>query len=155
MSSYTIKSGDNLWNICKRQFGLTNSAEIAKKVKEVAGYNNIKNANFIKAGQEIKLFNTDNQPASAAAERIKNSDIKTFDDLNKLAESKVSIFGENTKTDKQKQTAYLDYSEKLLSDYYDINKDGTVTVEEFEQVEHNGTSKTNELTQAFLQSKAA
>ena len=42
MSSYTIKSGDNLWNICKRQFGLTNSAEIAKKVKEVAGYNNIK-----------------------------------------------------------------------------------------------------------------
>lgn len=150
MSSYTIKSGDNLWNICKRQFGLTNSAEIAKKVKEVAGYNNIKNANFIKAGQEIKLFNTDNQPASAAAERIKNSDIKTFDDLNKLAESKVSIFGENTKTDKQKQTAYLDYSEKLLSDYYDINKDGTVTVEEFEQVEHNGTSKTNELTQAFF-----
>ncbi len=150
MSSYTIKSGDNLWNICKRQFGLTNSADIAKKVKEVAGYNNIKNANFIKAGQEIKLFNTDNQPASAAAERIKNSDIKTYDDLNKLAESKVSIFGENTKTDKQKQTAYLDYSEKLLSDYYDINKDGTVTVEEFEQVEHKGTSKTNELTQAFF-----
>lgn len=148
MSSYTIKSGDNLWNICKRQFGLTNSSDIAKKVNEVAKYNNIKNANFIKAGQEIKLFS--NEVTTAVSDRVKSSNIQSYDDLNKLAESKVSIFGENTKTDKQKQTAYLDYSEKLLSDYYDINKDGTVTVEEFEQVEHKGTSKTNELTQAFF-----
>lgn len=95
MSSYTIKSGDNLWNICKRQFGLTNSSDIAKKVNEVAKYNNIKNANFIKAGQEIKLFS--NEVTTAVSDRVKSSNIQSYDDLNKLAESKYQFLAKTQK----------------------------------------------------------
>ncbi len=53
--SYTIKSGDNLWNICKRQFNLSNNADIAKKVNEVAKANGISNPNLIFAGKKIEL----------------------------------------------------------------------------------------------------
>lgn len=55
MGDYTIKSGDNLWNICKRQFKLNNNAEIAKKVNEVAKANGISNPNLIFAGKTLEL----------------------------------------------------------------------------------------------------
>lgn len=55
MSDYTVKSGDNLWNICKKQFKLSNNAEIAKKVNDVAKANGISNPNLIFAGKNIEL----------------------------------------------------------------------------------------------------
>lgn len=54
-TNYTIQSGDNLWNICKKHFKLNNNTDIAKKVKEVAKTNNISNPNLIFAGHELKL----------------------------------------------------------------------------------------------------
>ena len=59
MTNYTVKAGENLWNICKKQFKLTNNTEIANKVKEIVSSNNLKNnGNLIFAGQQINLGTT-------------------------------------------------------------------------------------------------
>ena len=71
----------------------------------------------------------------AVAKKIQLTKFETTEDLNNLATSSVSIFGNSVKTKEEQEQAYIDYSEKLLSDYYDINQDGTVTVEEFTQKE--------------------
>ena len=47
--SYTVKHGDTLWAICKKQLG------DGEKYKEVAKKNNISNPNVIKPGQVIKF----------------------------------------------------------------------------------------------------
>ena len=164
MSSYTIKSGENLWNIVKSQYKLSNNTEIANKVNEIAKANNIKNANMIFAGQKINLDMgltieheekkkdipaTDpikmTQAQMAAKERIGYNNIKSYNDLNTLAQSSVSIFGADTKTEEQKNTAYQEYSQYLLNEYYDENKDGKVTVEEFTNVEYKGAFTTTNL----------
>lgn len=47
--TYTVKSGDCLWSICKKYY---QDGTLAYKL---AAYNSIKNANYILAGQVIKL----------------------------------------------------------------------------------------------------
>ena len=47
--TYTVKSGDTLWGICKKELG------DGSKYPEIAKLNNIKNANVIRVGQVIKL----------------------------------------------------------------------------------------------------
>lgn len=49
--TYTVKPGDTLWAICKRQYGTVSKA----KVDELAKKNNIPNPNVIHIGQVIKL----------------------------------------------------------------------------------------------------
>lgn len=156
-TNYSIKSGDTLWNICKNHYKLTNNADIAKKVQEVAKANNIDKPDLIFAGDTLKLGSADtvetgnkatnpiqtaaqntpqlSQAQKAANVRIQNVNLKTYEDLNKLANSSVSIFGTDIKTEQQKNAAYLEYSQHLLNNYYDTNKDGKVTVEEFAAVE--------------------
>lgn len=171
MSFHTISSGENLWNICKNKFNLNNNTDIANAVNKIAKSNNIKNPNLIFADQKLDLSAMDGfekttgvdnpikkesqQPqtkeyskeiTTAVETKIKNSDIKSLADVDALASKSVNIFSADTKTEEQKEQAYLDYSEKLLSDYYDINKDGTTTTEEFEQKEFESTKKVNELT---------
>lgn len=171
MSEYTVKSGDNLWNICKKQFKLSSNAEIAKKVNEVAKNNGISNPNLIFAGKSLKIGDAmdtiektpaennpvkENEPKEltkpqkAADERIANNDLKTYEDLNKLAHSTVSLFSEDIKTNEQKKQAYTQYSERLLKEYYDIDKDGKVTQEEFAQVESKGSEKALKIQQEAL-----
>lgn len=171
MSEYTVKSGDNLWNICKKQFKLSSNAEIAKKVNEVAKNNGISNPNLIFAGKSLKIGDAmdtiektpaennpvkENEPKEltkpqkAADERIANNDLKTYEDLNKLAHSSVSLFSEDIKTNEQKKQAYTQYSERLLKEYYDIDKDGKVTQEEFAQVESKGSEKALKIQQEAL-----
>lgn len=178
-NSYSIKQGDNLWNICKRQFKLNNNAEIAKKVNEVAKANGISNPNLIFAGKKLELggamdtiekttptetpppktetkttttTNPVTQPVEnkktysaetikAVDDKVKSMDIKSYDDLLKLSNSKVSIFSGDTQTDAQKKQAYEDYSEKLLLQHYDVNNDGKVTEEEFAKIEEEDSSK--------------
>ena len=172
-TNYTIQSGDTLWGICKKYFKLTNNADIANKVKEVANNNNISNVDLIFAGKTLELGSamdtveltgsnapaatnpikpaergTDNvvltQAQKAADERIENSKIETYDDLNNLAASSVNLFSDDTKTEAQMDEAYREYSQRLLDNYYDINKDGTVTVEEFADIERQGAQKSEE-----------
>ena len=163
-TSYSVKSGDNLWNIVKSQFGLTNSTDIANTVNKVAKANNIQNKNLIFAGQKLNLdigltvekttepeaaepqakqdtgTNPITQQAQTAAnERIGFNNITTHEDLDKLAASSVSIFSSDVKTDEQKQQAYTAYSEQLLKEYYDLNGDGKVTTEEFGKKETEGS----------------
>ncbi|KXG78292.1 LysM peptidoglycan-binding domain-containing protein [Thermotalea metallivorans] len=47
--SYTVKAGDSLWSICKRELGDGN------QYKSVAGLNGIKNPSLIRVGQVLRL----------------------------------------------------------------------------------------------------
>lgn len=47
--TYTVKSGDTLWVICKKYLGY------GEKYKEIAKLNDIKNVNLIKVGQVIRI----------------------------------------------------------------------------------------------------
>ena len=162
--SYTIKAGDNLWNICKKQFKLTNNTDIAKKVNEIAKNNGISNPNLIFAGKELKLDgamdtvvkqNTQTQEQTqaqkAADKRIEYNNVENYADLTKLSTASVSIFSEQVKTDEQKTKAYTEYSQRLLDEYYDLNKDGQVTVEEFAKTEQQGSEKAMEIQAKELQ----
>lgn len=173
-TNYTIQSGDTLWGICKKYFKLTNNADIANKVKEVANNNNISNVDLIFAGKTLELGSAmdtveltgSNAPAAtnpikpaergtddvvltqaqkAADERIENIKIETYEDLDKLAASSVNLFSAAIKTEIQMDKAYREYSQRLLNNYYDINKDGTVTTDEFADIERQGAQKAVEI----------
>jgi len=83
---------------------------------------------------------------AAVAAKIKSFDVKNAQDLDNLQNFSVSIFSADTQTAEQRKQAYLDYSEKLLNDYYDINKDGKVTQEEFAQREMEDGKKEMQIT---------
>lgn len=53
---YTVQSGDNLWNIVKDFYNLTDNTAIATKVDEIATYNNIENPSIIYAGLILKMI---------------------------------------------------------------------------------------------------
>ena len=53
---YTVQSGDNLWNIVKDFYNLTDNSAISTKVDEIATYNNIENPSIIYAGQILKMI---------------------------------------------------------------------------------------------------
>ena len=56
ITEYTVQSGDNLWNIVKDFYNLSDNSVIATKVDEIATYNNIDNPNIIYAGQILKMI---------------------------------------------------------------------------------------------------
>lgn len=53
---YEVQCGDNLWNIVKDFYNLTDNSAIATKVDEIAAYNNIENPSIIYAGQILKMI---------------------------------------------------------------------------------------------------
>lgn len=55
MSEYIVQSGDNLWNIVKDFYNLSDNSAIATKVDEIAALNNIDNPNLIYAGMVINF----------------------------------------------------------------------------------------------------
>ena len=56
ITEYTVQGGDNLWNIVKDFYNLTDNSAIATKVVEIATYNNIENPSIIYAGQILKMI---------------------------------------------------------------------------------------------------
>ena len=56
ITEYTVQSGDNLWNIVKDFYNLSDNSVIATKVDEIATYNNIENPSIIYAGQILKMI---------------------------------------------------------------------------------------------------
>lgn len=56
IQEYTVQSGDNLWNIVKDFYNLSDNSAIATKVDEIATYNNIENPSIIYAGQILKMI---------------------------------------------------------------------------------------------------
>ena len=56
ITEYTVQSGDNLWNIVKDFYNLTDNSVIATKIDEIATYNNIENPGIIYAGQILKMI---------------------------------------------------------------------------------------------------
>ena len=56
ITEYTVQSGDNLWNIVKDFYNLSDNTDIATKIDEIAKYNNIENPDIIYAGQILKMI---------------------------------------------------------------------------------------------------
>ena len=56
ITEYTVQSGDNIWNIVKDFYNLSDNSDIATKVDEIATYNNIENPSIIYAGQILKMI---------------------------------------------------------------------------------------------------
>ena len=56
ITEYTVQSGDNLWNIVKDFYNLTDNSDIATKVDEISTYNNIENPSIIYVGQILKMI---------------------------------------------------------------------------------------------------
>ena len=56
ITEYTVQSGDNLWNIVKDFYNLSDNSAIATKVDEITTYNNIENPSIIYAGQILKMI---------------------------------------------------------------------------------------------------
>lgn len=56
ITEYTVQSGDNLWNIVKDFYNLSDNSAIVAKVDEIATYNNIENPSIIYAGQILKMI---------------------------------------------------------------------------------------------------
>ena len=56
ITEYTVQSGDNLWNIVKDFYNLSDNSDIATKVDEITTYNNIENPSIIYAGQILKMI---------------------------------------------------------------------------------------------------
>ena len=56
ITEYTVQSGDNLWNIVKDFYNLTDNSSIATKIDEISTYNNIENPSIIYAGQILKMI---------------------------------------------------------------------------------------------------
>lgn len=55
VEEYTVQSGDNLWNIVKDFYNLSDNSAIATKVDEIAALNNIDNPGLIYAGMVINF----------------------------------------------------------------------------------------------------
>lgn len=53
---YEVQSGDNLWNIVKDFYNLSDDNAIATKVDVIATYNNIENPSIIYVGQILKMI---------------------------------------------------------------------------------------------------
>lgn len=56
ITEYIVQSGDNLWNIVKDFYNLSDNSDIATKVDEIATYNNIENPSIIYVGQILKMI---------------------------------------------------------------------------------------------------
>ena len=56
ITEYTVQSGDNLWNIVKDFYNLTDNSAIATKIDVISAYNNIENPDIIYAGQILKMI---------------------------------------------------------------------------------------------------
>ena len=61
-TTYTVKTGDNLWNICRKFYG---DGSLCYKL---AAYNGIKNANLIYTGQVLKIPDAATLGATAATQ---------------------------------------------------------------------------------------
>ena len=71
---YEVKRGDTLWGICKREFNLTNNAEIAKKVAEISKNNSIFDGH-IDIGQKINLdFEKEEKDISTQSETLQQKE---------------------------------------------------------------------------------
>ena len=56
ITEYTVQSGDNLWNIVKDFYNLSDDSDISTKVDDISTYNNIENPNIIYVGQILKMI---------------------------------------------------------------------------------------------------
>ena len=85
--TYTVKRGDNLWNICSSsEWGpKISGSDIPSKINTVVSLNNIANANLIYPGQVLTLSSSGGASASSSATQQSNR--VTIEVLNLQADS--------------------------------------------------------------------
>lgn len=54
--AYTVQTGDNLWNIVRDHYNLSDDTDISTMVVALAQYNNIEDPSLIYAGQILKMI---------------------------------------------------------------------------------------------------
>lgn len=131
---YEVKSGDTLWGICKKQFGLNSKEEIAKKVAEVAKNNCIFNGN-ISVGQKICLSSetaNNNSVFTAQEELVPQAPSENEQPVTKqAAETSTTTASESTNQDKN---AFIDCVKSLWAGVCFYNKDKSAAAAEAEGV---------------------
>ena len=146
MTNYTIQSGDNLWNIAKKQYNLKNSSEIQKAVSNITKYNNILDSNTIFAGNKIELpenFNENNTIEDNYINWVKNNNTDidslcngTYIPEDVITEREFTMFQGNITTNKDE---YLKGTQNFAQELYDSwnndNKEGVI-LKEYEEAEH-------------------
>jgi len=89
MTSYTIQTGDNLWNIAKKQYNLSTNNDIQKAVNLIVQNNNISNPNLIFAQSKIELPELQNETKTA---ELKNeTDENIFEEFSKWQDNHADL----------------------------------------------------------------
>lgn len=145
MADYSIKAGDNLWNIVKSNYNVSTSKEIRSFVNQIADEN--KDPNMIYAGASLFLPETDNfikttqetQSAQAVGEKTKADELQewnSYDNMLKFSNNETieefemfDAIGEGM-TEQQYFDALSDFSQSVI-DKYDADGDGVMNNEEF------------------------
>ena len=131
MSNCRVQSGQNLWNIVRDRYKLTNNTDIANKVNEIAKANHISNPNSIFAGQALSL------PEATGT--------------NTLGDSKgiASSTGSTTTTEEAKTTPLNDWTNACADSVVNPNKEVKpfdMVGDEFRNdIKNNGGAKAGEI----------
>lgn len=98
MNDYTIKSGDCLWDIAKRQYNTSNNEEITQIVNKLLEVNDLSNSNLIHAGNTLKLPDTESifgTGNDASGENYGDVFVNKNQDEGLLEDESVPISGNN------------------------------------------------------------
>lgn len=131
--NYEVKRGDNLYNIVKNQYGLTNKTDIMNKVNEIIKNNKIKNGNLIFAGQKLEL----NEGLNLNSVSIMNPDNGEITNLKDTTENKNyyranSVFGDiASKPEEYKEQEFEESKLKQITQSTPEVEDVTVDVKAY------------------------
>lgn len=125
--SYTVQSGDNLWNIAKTAYKLNENTAIANKVNEIAKANNIENIDLIFDGQTIELGNEYNSSDKANF----SAKVEEFNNWTNTTDPNSTLqYVEKGNTDEETANNIGEFSKQYIEHF---GKDGNIDLETFAQ----------------------